>query len=78
MAFCSNLYVMENIYTSQQVGEMLNLKIRSVEMYAHRYGVGRKFGRDWAFTAADIEVIKEHKSRGRGRPPLDKDKKGKS
>ena len=57
---------------------MLGLSPVTVQIYAERYGVGKKLGRDWLFGEEDIRIIKERQERGRGRPPLDKEKKGKS
>jgi hypothetical protein len=64
---------MENVYTSREVAEKLKLSLRSIQVYAKTYNIGKKFGRDWSFTDADVEIIKEHQARGRGRPPLKKD-----
>jgi hypothetical protein len=49
-----------------EVAARLNITPRQVQHLAKSTGIGRKVGRDWQFTAA--EVARLAKRRGRGRP----------
>lgn len=57
----------DNIYTAAEAAQKLGLSKESLRVYAGRYKVGRRHGRDWFFTDKDIEVIRSHKGK-RGRP----------
>jgi len=49
-----------------EVATRLGITPRQVQHLAKSTGIGRKVGRDWQFTAA--EVARLQKRRGRGRP----------
>jgi len=36
---------------------MLGLSLRSIQVYAKTYNIGKKFGRDWSFTDADVDFL---------------------
>ena len=49
-----------------EVATRLGITPRQVQHLAKTNGIGRKVGRDWQFTAA--EVARLQRRRGRGRP----------
>lgn len=45
-------------YTSRQVAEMTGKTVQAISRYAQGHpGIGRKIGRDWLFTDADVKKI---------------------
>lgn len=48
---------METLYTSQQIADMTARGQRAVQSLARKHGIGRKVGRDWLFTQADLDAI---------------------
>jgi len=50
-------------YTAPDVARELRITKQRVYQIARRRGLGRKFGRDWVFTPAELEAM-----RVRGRP----------
>jgi hypothetical protein len=57
-------------YTAPEVAALLALSEDRVRRLATRLGVGRKHGRDWLFSAADVAVMRDRNTQ-RGRPPVD-------
>lgn len=56
-------------YTAPEVAALLSLSEDRIRRLAVRLGVGRKHGRDWLFSAADVAVLRARNTQ-RGRPPL--------
>ena len=59
------------LFTAAEVAAKLGLSKASVRAYATRYDVGTKYGRDWLFTEADIEAIRNRQGKI-GRPKAEK------
>ena len=57
----------DRLYAAPELAEMLNLSEDRVRRLAVRLGVGRKHGRDWLFSAADVAVLRARNTQ-RGRP----------
>lgn len=57
------------MYTTQTAAAALGLTPRHVGQLARQHGLGRKVGRDWQFTAAEVRQM-------RRRPPMGRPKKG--
>lgn len=59
---------MENgnrLYTSVEAATACNLSVPRVKQLAINLHVGRKVGRDWVFTAEDIEALRNRPDRRR-------------
>jgi hypothetical protein len=59
---------MADILDSKQAATILNVSPRRIRKLAQTYNIGRKIGRDWIFTRADIAKLKNAR-REPGRPP---------
>lgn len=59
---------MTKLYNSAQVAELTGRVQDAVNLIARRHGIGVKVGRDWVFTAEDVEAIRQIPRKG-GRPP---------
>ena len=53
--------------TAKEAGDILGLSPDSFRVYARKYQVGEKRGRDWFFSDADLEIIRSRMGRV-GRP----------
>ena len=58
----------DDAMTCREVADELGLSPTTIRVYAHRYLIGLKHGRDWAFRASDVEQIRSRKGK-LGRPP---------
>lgn len=47
------------LYTSEEAAERLGVCGRTVRRAASKYGIGRKIGWAWAFTAQDITRLRK-------------------
>ncbi len=47
----------ETLYDIKTFAEKAGIAPSTARVYAHRYGIGRKFGRGWVFTEADIKAL---------------------
>lgn len=60
----------QTLYSVTQAAALLNKAAVTVRKAARDHGIGRKPGRDWLFTNADIEslqaVIRDHRGQPRG------------
>lgn len=45
-------------HTAREAGDLLSLSHNSLRVYARKYRVGEKRGRDWFFSDADLELIR--------------------
>lgn len=46
-------------YTSRQVAEMLGKSVQAISRYAQAHkGIGKKVGRDWIFSEADLRKLR--------------------
>ena len=48
----------ELLYTTEQVAKEIGRTTMAVKTYPAKFDVGTKIGRDWFFTADDLEVIR--------------------
>ena len=61
----------DETYTAPQVATQLHLSEDRVRRLAVRLGIGRKHGRDWLFSAADVAVLRARNTQ-RGRPTIER------
>lgn len=54
--------------TTKQVAERLGIDPSRVIRLAAKYGIGAKLGRDWLFTAADVDALRDRSTGKPGRP----------
>lgn len=54
--------------TAREAGEILGLSPNSFRVYARKYRLGEKHGRDWFFSEADCAAIRRRMGKF-GRPP---------
>jgi hypothetical protein len=47
----------EELYTAAEVAERTGRSPVTVRQLARTHNIGRRLGRDWVFTAADIEAL---------------------
>jgi hypothetical protein len=47
----------EILYDIKTFAAKAGIAASTARVYAHRYGIGRKLGRGWVFTDADLKVI---------------------
>ena len=47
----------EILYDIKTFAAKAGIAASTARVYAHRYGIGRKLGRGWVFTDADLEAI---------------------
>ena len=59
----------DRLYTAPELAELLNLSEDRIRRLAVRLHIGRKHGRDWLFSAADVAVLRARNTQ-RGRPPV--------
>lgn len=56
--------MLEQMYSTKEVAEMVGLSIPSITQYARKYNdIGVKVGWGWVFTNKHIERIRWHKDR---------------
>ena len=53
------------IYTTATAAAALGISPRQVGHLAKLHGLGRKLGRDWQFTAAEVRTMKRRPTVGR-------------
>jgi hypothetical protein len=58
----------EKLYTTAEVAELTGYHHYSVTRIAQKHGLGRKFGRTYVLSEADLEFIRKLDPKG-GRPP---------
>ncbi len=58
---------MSTTYTTATAAAKLGLCPRHVGQLARQHGLGRKVGRDWQFTAADLRQMQRRPAVGRPR-----------
>jgi hypothetical protein len=49
----------DTLYTTAEVAEDLGISMARLRLIAARYGIGKKVGRDWLFTDADLEQLRQ-------------------
>ena len=47
----------ETLYDIKAFAAKAGISPSTARVYAHRYGIGRKLGRGWVFTDADLQVL---------------------
>jgi predicted RNase H-like HicB family nuclease len=47
----------ENLYDIKTFAAKARISASTARVYAHRYGIGRKLGRGWTFTDADLAAL---------------------
>jgi len=47
----------ETLYDIKTFAQKAGIAPSTARVYAHRYGIGRKLGRGWVFTEADIKAL---------------------
>lgn len=52
-------------FTTQQVADLLGVSPQRVRQLSQERNIGRKFGRDLAFTQSDIDALKSRRPVGR-------------
>jgi hypothetical protein len=50
---------MPNTYTAPQIAARLGMSARQINHLARQHGIGRKIGRDWHFTEAEMKWIRD-------------------
>jgi hypothetical protein len=60
----------DKLYTSAEVAKETRREPRTIRSLAERHQIGRKIGRDWVFTPAELERFREVDPRG-GKPRQD-------
>lgn len=55
------------MYTAKEAAQLLGLSQESLRVYARRYNVGSKLGRDWFFSEKEVKAIQKRMGK-RGRP----------
>jgi hypothetical protein len=48
----------ETLYTTKQVADALGISTGRVRQLAIALGIGRKWGRDWMFSGADLAALR--------------------
>ena len=56
---------MKRWYTTREVADDLGINVSRVRVLADQLGIGRKIGRDWVFSAADLEALRRRPDRRR-------------
>lgn len=54
----------DELFTTTQIAERTGRLKKTVSKIAKERGIGRKLGRDWVFTAAEVEEIEKIDRRG--------------
>ena len=52
-------------YNGKQVAEMLGKQPITIRKISEQFGVGVKVGRDWIYTDADVETLRNWRKPGR-------------
>lgn len=47
----------ETLYDIKTFAKKVGIATSTARVYAHRYGIGRKMGRGWVFSDADLEAL---------------------
>ena len=61
----------DRLYTAPELAVSLNLSEDRVRRLAVALHIGRKHGRDWLFSAADVDTMRARNTQ-RGRPPVER------
>lgn len=64
------------LYTTQEVADQIGVTTGRIRQLAVPLHVGTKVGRDWVFTADDIERLRERDDRRRKAPAPDESERG--
>lgn len=58
----------QRAYTARDVANLCGISVSRVHQLVRDLGIGQKIGRDWLFSAADIDAVRNRNTRP-GRPP---------
>jgi len=65
---CPHCHESITLLTVADAAEQLGIKERRMQVLIAQHGLGRRIGRDWVLTPADVERVRTRPSAGR--PPI--------
>jgi len=63
-------YTLAELLSVADAAEQLGIKERRMQVLIREHNLGRRIGRDWVLTPADVERVRSRP--GAGRPPLER------